>query len=282
MDKEIKANYHMHTNYCDGKNTPEEMVQACIEKKFTHIGFSSHVMYPVGDDWHISPSKIKDYCETIKKLKEQYKNSISIHLGFEADFLPEVSLPTFENYAEFSPEYLIGSVHYVFNTEKHHDFQSIKDNAFSVDGPVEELRKGLLKEFNNDGKKLVQTYFALQREMIKNCNVTIIGHPDVIRKRNGVLHFFDENATWYKQELEETAKAIAQSNAILEINTGGIARGAVNDTYPSLDFLEILKKYDIRYILSSDAHAPEHLESGYQQAATNIQKTGISVVQKLF
>ena len=71
MDKKIiKTNYHMHTNFCDGKNTPQEMVLACIEKKFTHIGFSSHVMYPVGDDWHIAPSKIREYCKVIQELKD--------------------------------------------------------------------------------------------------------------------------------------------------------------------------------------------------------------------
>ncbi len=36
------ANYHTHTTYCDGKNTPEEIVLCAIEKGFTSIGFSGH------------------------------------------------------------------------------------------------------------------------------------------------------------------------------------------------------------------------------------------------
>ena len=38
----IKCNYHTHTKYCDGKNTPDEMVQRAIELGFTHLGFSEH------------------------------------------------------------------------------------------------------------------------------------------------------------------------------------------------------------------------------------------------
>ena len=37
-----KTNYHMHTTFCDGKNTPEEMVQEALARGFTTIGFSSH------------------------------------------------------------------------------------------------------------------------------------------------------------------------------------------------------------------------------------------------
>ena len=32
----------MHTCYCDGKNTPEEMVQSAIEKGLSTVGISGH------------------------------------------------------------------------------------------------------------------------------------------------------------------------------------------------------------------------------------------------
>ena len=37
-----KQNLHIHTKYCDGKDTPEEMVIAACEKGFQSIGFSMH------------------------------------------------------------------------------------------------------------------------------------------------------------------------------------------------------------------------------------------------
>ena len=35
-------NLHMHSTFCDGRNTPEETVQVAIERGFDSIGFSSH------------------------------------------------------------------------------------------------------------------------------------------------------------------------------------------------------------------------------------------------
>ena len=32
-----KQNLHTHTTFCDGKNTPEEMITWAIDKNFTHI-----------------------------------------------------------------------------------------------------------------------------------------------------------------------------------------------------------------------------------------------------
>ena len=36
------TNYHTHTTYCDGKDTPEEMVLAAIGYGMHALGFSTH------------------------------------------------------------------------------------------------------------------------------------------------------------------------------------------------------------------------------------------------
>ena len=41
----LKANYHTHTVFCDGADTPEDVVLAAIGKGFTHLGFSGHMDY---------------------------------------------------------------------------------------------------------------------------------------------------------------------------------------------------------------------------------------------
>ena len=37
-----KECFHSHTYYCDGKNSPEEMVQSAVDNNFTALGFSGH------------------------------------------------------------------------------------------------------------------------------------------------------------------------------------------------------------------------------------------------
>ena len=54
----MKTNYHTHTTWCDGKDTPEAVVVAAIDKGFDAIGFSSHAMLPEDDTpWVITPEK---------------------------------------------------------------------------------------------------------------------------------------------------------------------------------------------------------------------------------
>ena len=53
----IKANFHTHTTYCDGKNTPEEMVQAAIALGMTAIGFSGH-SHSVTETYGMDPKTI--------------------------------------------------------------------------------------------------------------------------------------------------------------------------------------------------------------------------------
>ena len=65
----IKTNYHTHTEFCDAKNTAEEMVIAAMEKGISILGFSSHAMYPFAGDWHIGTEKYADYVNEINRLE---------------------------------------------------------------------------------------------------------------------------------------------------------------------------------------------------------------------
>ena len=46
-------NLHQHSTFCDGKDTPEEVVLSAIEQGFDSIGFSSHSYMPwnTGYSW---------------------------------------------------------------------------------------------------------------------------------------------------------------------------------------------------------------------------------------
>ena len=66
-------NLHIHTTYCDGKDTIEEMILTACEKGFRSIGFSSHsFMY----DSLLSQQKLEDYKQEIATLKKKYADKI--------------------------------------------------------------------------------------------------------------------------------------------------------------------------------------------------------------
>lgn len=266
----ILANYHTHSVFCDGNSTLEEVAKSAFDCGIKYLGFSSHSAYPATTGCEMHPENFLKYKATIEELKKQYFGKMEIFFGFEADYLPPLSWPDYSYYKNFNPDYLIGSVHFVWN----HDVP--QNGTMTVDDETEKVKNGLENIFFGDGKKMVQTYFDHQRQMLKSCDFDIIGHIDLIRKRNAALKFFSETDSWYKNELQATAKEIAKAGVVVEINTGGMSRGAIASPYPSLEFLKILKKLDVPILFSSDAHSSEHLVYGFDVAADLAKKAGYS------
>lgn len=252
----MKTNYHTHTTFCDGNNSPREMILAALEKRFDILGFSSHSAYPHASDWHMAALSHQKYFEETRALAKEFSGQIKIYSGLEADYIPSISCDFEWQFKKFSPDYLIGSVHYLTN----------KRGFFTVDDTAENVAEGLARLYDGDGKKAVCEYFYLQREMLNTQRFLILGHPDVIRKRNGSLKFFDEGESWYRREIKATAKAAARAGVVVEINTGGIARKALDDVYPSAEFLECFFKAGVPVTFSSDAHTANCLDYAFDRA----------------
>ncbi|MBQ5471244.1 MAG: histidinol-phosphatase [Treponema sp.] len=260
----IKTNYHTHSLYCDGKSTLKQMVQSAIEHDIKILGFSGHCMSPFSSSWHIPVNQIPDYIAEVKALKEKYKDKITILLGFEADYVKNITAPTRQFYKKFDPDFLIGSVHFV----------TVNGQTFGVDDSAESLKENAEKFTNNDYKKITCEYFYTQREMLKKPDFQIIGHPDLIRKNNGPLKMFTEKEDWYLKEIKATAKAIAKAGVIAEINTGAIARKKMDDVYPSLQFLELLNQQGVPVTFSGDCHNHQDIDCAWERALQAALKAG--------
>lgn len=276
-----KANFHTHTTFCDGQNSAEDMVIAAIQKGFSALGFSSHCIHPlnpefysqVDSNWHIPTNQINNYTQEIKRLKQKYADQLQIFLGFEADYFESqkdgIAIPDKSKYSVFSPDYLIGAVHFV-NTKK---------GFYTVDHKTQIVKENLKRLYSKsdgtiDGKKAVCDYFEAEREMLKKGNFDILAHPDLMRKRNGELNFFNEKENWYQEEIKATVKEIAKAGVITEINTGAIARGAMDDTYPSQYFLDLLHEKGIPVCINSDAHTTDDLDCTFDRAAEKARRAG--------
>ena len=62
----MKANYHTHSTWCDGKDSPEAMVRAALEKGFSALGFTSHALLPHADPWTLQPHTVAPYVDEIR------------------------------------------------------------------------------------------------------------------------------------------------------------------------------------------------------------------------
>ncbi|MBQ0052389.1 MAG: histidinol-phosphatase [Treponema sp.] len=266
----MKTNFHIHTVNCHGKNTIEETALKAIDLGFTDIGFSCHAMLcQLVSDWHMKEYEIQAYCDVVHATQKKFGDKINIQLGFEVDYIPGLSLPSFDDYRKFKPDYLIGSVHYIYTPK----------GTFPVDDSVEILKDGINRCFNGDIRKCVQRYFELEREMLQKGKFSIIGHCDLIRKLNKDNLFFDENENWYKKELVLTSQEIRKAGVIAEINTGAIARGFMTDPYPSDYFMQLLYNLNVPVTIDGDSHGNEQLNCAFDLAEGKAKKAGYTAYQ---
>ena len=77
--------YHMHTNFSDGRDTHEDMLASALVRGVSEIGFSDHIsVKPV--NWSMELSAIPLMVETILQLKEKSINFL-VKLGAEVDYI---------------------------------------------------------------------------------------------------------------------------------------------------------------------------------------------------
>lgn len=243
------TNLHTHSFYCDGSNSPEEMVLAAINNNFHSLGISSHGPVNEESDWHIKHNKIEEYIEVVTSLKEKYKDKIEIFLGMEFDYIPGIGFTDTCKELIERLDYYIGSVHYLGR---------LKDGElWTVDYTMEELIQGINESFQGDRRRAIEAYYGMIAEMAEKFQPPIIGHLDLIKKNNRDNILFDENESWYINAVETCLDVIKNTSSTLEINTGGIARGYGKEQYPSTFILEMIKERDIPLIINSDAHTVE-------------------------
>jgi len=152
----VLSNFHTHTTFCDGKNTPEEVVLAAIEKGFSAIGFSGHGY--TGFDTRYCIKDCDGYISEINRLKKAYKKEIQIYLGLEEDAFFPADRSKFD--------YIIGSSHYFYVNGRYYPIDSNYDYF-----------KQCLAVFEGDILRLADTYYRAFCAYISARKPDIIGRP---------------------------------------------------------------------------------------------------------
>lgn len=240
----IRTDLHIHTRWCDGKNTPEEMVLAAIEKGMECIGFSCHSYTWFEEECCIAKEKIPAYVTEIRTLAEQYAGKIRILCGVEQDY-DSAEEPAWA-------DYVIGSVH----------FLSHNGQFLAIDNTEEEFCRLLKEEFRGDIYAMAEAYYAKVAVVAEKTKADIIGHFDLISKYNEGGTYFDETHSRYRAAWKKAADALLAAGKTFEINTGAMFRGYRSRPYPNAEMIDYLRAAGGRLILSSDAHCTEAI--GYR------------------
>ena len=259
----ILQDLHTHTVYCDGKNTPEEMVLAAIEKGMARIGFSGHGYTDFDTIYCMSEDGVRKYCAEIACLKEKYKGQIEILCGVEQDYYATASTAPFD--------YVIGSVHYV----------KVGDTYLPVDESEQTLLESVNTYFGGDIYAFAEQYFSTVGDVLARTNADIIGHFDLLSKFNEGGKMFDETHPRYVAAYVSAIDRLLPYGKPFEVNTGAISRGYRTHPYPSTAMLEYIAAKGGSVILGGDSHSKETLCYQFERWYKECQRIGVPVVWEL-
>jgi len=251
-----KQNLHQHSTYDDGRDAPEEVILAAIEKGFDSIGFSGHsYMYWV-ENISMTLEGTEQYKKEIAMLKEKYADKIKVFCGLEVDVFSEIDLSGYD--------YLIGSLHYLKNG----------DEFIPVDRTKESMQNVINDYFGGDALGCAKKYYEHMSELYTYGSFDIIGHFDLIAKHNETGRFFDENSKEYRELALSAMESLRGKIPFFEVNTGGISRGYRKNPYPNEFIVKAFHKMGFGAIISSDCHNKDYLDIHFKESEELLKSCG--------
>ena len=235
------SDLHVHTTFCDGENTPEEMVLAAIERKMQRIGFSGHSYTSFDSSCCMTIEGTEEYKKEIRRLKEKYSDRIEILCGIEQEL--------FSDFPAEGYDYIIGSSHYLKKDD---------GNYIAIDYSPEVFEEAARKYYGGDYYRMAEEYFE-NISSVADMGADIVGHFDLIAVFNKGNRFFDENNSRYLAAGKAAADKLLKKGLSFEVNTGAISRGRRDIPYPAPEFLRYIIKNGGSVVLSSDSHRTDTL-----------------------
>jgi len=259
LDYTIKHNYHTHTARCGHAiGSDEEYVIEAIKAGYQTLGFSDHIMIP-------DVKRNEEYFDSIALLKEKYKQQIDIKIALEVEYYPYY-LPLYKKYLdEGKVDYLIlGNHGLIGENEKDRKNQIV-----------------FIEPFDDDS--YLDLYYDCLKKAVETKMFKYIAHPDCFLKGYGK---WDEKAINLTHKI---AKLLQDNNLYAELSASGVRsrkkviyNGKEVAAYPFKKFYEILKQYNIEFVLGCDAHAPTQLDDYAIKYVTDMAKElKLNVVYKL-
>ncbi len=235
------ADYHIHAVAHGEYYYTDEWLRCFIARAkqmgIDEIGFSEHDEYLERIDRDL-----------IRVLGKEYPE-IGLRLGLEMDFIPGR-----QNYirgllAHNQFDYVLGSVHFI--------------DGWGFDHPDHRVR---FEELDID--EVYDDYFSLVKEAVETGLFDIVSHLDLVKvwghrpKRRDIFEF-----------VQPVLRCVKEAGMVIEINSGGL-RKPVGEMYPSFDILKQMAKMEIPITLGSDAHHPDQLGYGLNEAARLARQAG--------
>lgn len=265
------SNAHTHSRWCDGADAIPAMVEAARTFGFVSLGFSGHARQGFDPDYSMSADAQAGYFAELRTLQGAPEPGFPrLWAGLEVDALAHEDLRR-ADYAE--ADYVVGSAHYLC--------ESWEGMPVAVDGDPALLRRYVDEVYHGDGLAMASDYFDIEVQALLRDQPPIIGHFDLLRKYAASLSLFDESDPAYRRLALSALERAFPCGGVLEINTGGMARGYLPTPYPTPELLWAWRELGGQITLTSDCHDRRYLAHAFPEAAALARQAGFRTVLRL-
>ncbi len=263
MNRGVLTDYHLHlrpderdctaAEYFTGANA-ENYRAAADAADVAELGVSEHIhrfqqALAIWDHPFWREQAVDDidaYCEFVRERTD-------LRLGLEVDFIPGREDRTQNLIDRLDLDYVVGSVHFLGD-------RAVDDSSYDV------------WEGAKSPEEVWRRYFETIAESAMSGMFDILAHPDLVKiwgERRPLP------AGDLRRYYEPAIEAIAESGIAVEVSTAGL-RKPVGEIYPAPAFLLGCLEAGAPIALSSDAHVPEHVGFGYDQALALLDSLGVT------
>lgn len=228
----IIANYHTHTARCQhAKGEDRAYVEEAIAGGLKVLGFSDHCPWVFPKEYvsrtRMRPEELDDYFTSLEQLRREYARDITIYIGFETEYVPDMMEEQRRLLEGYPIDYRILGEHFTEN-EMHSVYTGFPSNDASV----------------------LQRYVDLVIEALETGDYLYPAHPDL-------MHFTGADEI-YDEQFRRLCVYCKEKQFPLEINLLGLVESR---HYPSRRFWKIAEEVGNSAIIGCDAHTPDRLSN---------------------
>ncbi len=127
--KDIRGDFHMHSNWSDGLNSLEEMAEACYQLGYEYMVIGDHSQSSRVANG-LDPARYREQFKLIERLNQYYNpRGFYILRGCEVDILPDGSLDLPDGLLE-EFDFVVASIHSRFNQDNTYRILQAMENPF--------------------------------------------------------------------------------------------------------------------------------------------------------
>lgn len=254
-------NLHAHSQFCDGRNTMQEIARAAREADMKFFAFTPHSPICVESTCNMDAGRMKEYLELASGLRDFYAPEMSVLKSLEIDYVSRDFGPHIDYFRNLPLDFQLGSVHFVPNQD---------GIPIDCDGRYEHFAVNLKKMYGCDLRYVVEKYFEQVLNMLEQGGVDLLGHFDKIAGNASCADSTIEDCGWYESLIDDVISHVKGKDIVVEINTKAFAdKGRF---YPAERWWPKLIEAGLTLAVDSDTHYATKVEESRGEAFARLDK----------